>query len=345
MKKTLLFIVFLTLILRGVTIAQNPYQSLGKEMPKGKMLTLSNGKFQEFFPNDTLVPIGSVMYNTITGDVVAFLTRDTMYAEYNLEPELVSRWLSPDPLGAKFTQWSPYHYAYNNPLRFIDPDGRSGEPIFDEKKKTVTINSTFIAYGGEAKNYAAKFASNVAKKWNAAGGTVKVDGKEYKANFKVSVLIVSEAAAKELASTNKDPKINFVRIEASDQSSNVGKKDTDGGSNSFYINTKQLDETNSTTAAHEYGHSLGLNGHTSEGNFLEGQPDIMSTKNTLVEEIYSTNPPIPASNGKEGYRLDTQYRNVLQSNLDGININRTSVGKVDNIIYDSNGSVIQSKRQ
>ena len=135
MKKVTLLIFFLTLILRGVSFGQNPYKSLGVPMPKGKMLTVSNGKFQEFFPNDTLTPIGSVMYNTITGDVVQFLTRDTMYAEYNLEPELVSRWLSPDPLAEKYYQWSPYTYGVDNPIRFIDPDGRQGEDVIIKGKE------------------------------------------------------------------------------------------------------------------------------------------------------------------------------------------------------------------
>ena len=344
MKKITLFIVFLTLILRGITTAQNPYESIGKEMPKGKMLTLSNGKFQEFHPNDTLMPIGSAMYNTVTGEIVQFLTRDTMYAEYNLEPELVSRWLSPDPLAEKFMQWSPYNFVYNNPLKFIDPDGRSGEPVFDEKNKTVKIQSTFLVYGSGANKYAGQFASNVSKMWNSAGGTVKVDGKEYKATFQISVKVVSEGTAKEIAKGNKDPKLNFVRIETSNDPSNVGKADTKGGSNSFFINTKQLDETSSTTPAHEYGHSLGLNGHTSTDKYMSGQPDIMSTKATLVDKEFSTNPPTPAPNGQEGYRLDTQYRKVLQSNLDGVNINSTSVGKVDNIIYTSDGK-INSNRQ
>jgi len=47
----------------------------------------------------------------------------------------IARWHVPDPMAEKYNAWTPYNYALNNPLYFIDPLGLEVKNIYEKERE------------------------------------------------------------------------------------------------------------------------------------------------------------------------------------------------------------------
>lgn len=57
--------------------------------------------------------------------------------------EVLTGWLSVDPMMDKYPNISPYAYCNWNPVVVFDPDGRDGVKIINESNKTITVKASY----------------------------------------------------------------------------------------------------------------------------------------------------------------------------------------------------------
>jgi hypothetical protein len=183
----------------------------------------------------------------------------------------------------------------------------------------LIVYSHIITYGNAATPaITEQIRDEIETMWNEPQGSVRFDGLTLPVVFRITA--GCNAAITDLdIYQNTDPRNNYFRIEEF-ALGNISF--VDGlGCNSGYFKTENLYK-GSTTAAHEYGHTLGLD-HPEDLDLRgKGVPGIMYPRGTLVDPQYQYDPEKPS--GMTGGTMHPMYRKVLKADIEALKLNRLS---------------------
>lgn len=190
-----------------------------------------------------------------------------------------------------------------------------GEVEIDKTEKYITIYSDIFLYGDLATEFLAKeFTEEINHLWNEPEAIIEIGDSFFKVQFKMNHNFKPKLTVEEVIS-NTNPRNNYFRVE---DFSPLNISWVDGiGSNTGYMFIENL-YSGSTTGAHEYGHTLGLEHPENLIIIGQGRPGIMYPRGTLVDPEFQYDPNIKP--GEKGGTIHPMHRRVLQKDIESLNL-------------------------
>ena len=196
-----------------------------------------------------------------------------------------------DPLAEKHPDISPFAYCMNNPVVFVDPDGRDFGLYIDFEKGTVTVRATYYTTNQDKNS-----ATNATKSWNEQSGKFsysytdeKGNKQSLKVNYELNVEVVTPSegqtemgALNQALSSNTSGEGNVYKV----VDDNKLDANTNGTTSQNFIQVKNS-KKDAETGSHEVGHSLGLI-HSEKGLMTASSTDPNRNNNVQSDNVSNT---------------------------------------------------------
>jgi hypothetical protein len=192
-----------------------------------------------------------------------------------------------------------------------------GEAEIDPGKGTLTIHASIVTYGNASSQEIGRaIANEIGDMWNEPAAIISIEKRDYELIFRIRH-IHDPGIEPATVVSNTDPRLNFFRIEAY-ALGNISF--VDGlGSNTGYFKLENL-YMGSTTAAHEFGHTLGLAHPTDLDIRGLGRPGIMYPRGTWVDPPFQYDST--AEPGAPGGTMHPMHRRVNLNDIAALGLGR-----------------------